>query len=261
MFDILNSKNRFCKTPGREAINKDDLASLKEKVEHFVNYIENLQFDGKTVIEYQKVEPSSDFLSKKKCKATKTPSKYKIEREENLSSVYNISYHDYDKASSWVKTAYSKQVIAHIARAVVYSVEKDVHCDRCMALLTGKIEPNSQLTVLKNRGGLRFATDDVICIWNTAERVISRHQHCLRENDNIYQTLITDTLKLLPLSIFLDDEHFFEQEFLSDHRYKLLHLVIRNYFDERLDYEKYILNDSKDRVRMLYYKLTIAKGQ
>ncbi|KAJ8672257.1 hypothetical protein QAD02_003516 [Eretmocerus hayati] len=93
------------------------------------------------------------------------------------------------------------------------------------------------------------------------KRVIRGYKHCLRQNDNIYQTLITETLKLLPPSVFLDDEHFFEQEFLSDHRYNLLHLVIKNYLDKRLNHENNILNDSKDRVRMLFNKLTIAKGQ
>ncbi|KAJ8685664.1 hypothetical protein QAD02_021457 [Eretmocerus hayati] len=101
----------------------------------------------------------------------KIPSYYsEYHIRENLSNAYNISYHDYNKASSWIQTAYSEQVIAHVAGAVVYSIEKDVHCDRCMALLTGEMKTKSQLTVLKNRGGLRFAIDDVICICNIAER-------------------------------------------------------------------------------------------
>ncbi|KAJ8685665.1 hypothetical protein QAD02_021458 [Eretmocerus hayati] len=86
MFDLLNSKNKFCKTPGRKAITKEDLRSLKEKVEYFVNYIGNLQFDEETVIEYQNVEPSSDPPNKKGRKAKRTPSKYQIGRKSVLES-------------------------------------------------------------------------------------------------------------------------------------------------------------------------------
>ncbi|KAJ8665594.1 hypothetical protein QAD02_007256 [Eretmocerus hayati] len=176
--------------------------------------------------------------------------------KDNLSRFY----HDYSEVSSWVHTAYSEHAVMHVAVAIVYSIQQDVHCGRCTALLNGEMKTKSLLSVSKNRGGLKFATDDVITICKTAEKVFRRYEHCLMKTDNISHTLITETLTLL-LPTFHDDKHFFEQEFLVDHRYKLLHLVITNYLDKQLHHENNLQNDPKDRVRMLYNKLTIAKEQ
>lgn len=68
-------------------------------------------------------------------------------------------------------------------------------------------------------------------------------------------------MKILPPHIFDDGEHMLDQEPLYDHRQQLIYLIIQNYVDKRLKHESEKLNDLKGRVRMLYNKLTIFKGQ
>lgn len=43
MFDILNSKNKFCKTPSRNAMTEANLPELKKKIDSFKAYVENLE--------------------------------------------------------------------------------------------------------------------------------------------------------------------------------------------------------------------------
>lgn len=45
IFDLLNVKNKFCKTPGRKAITKDFLPELKTKIDGYIDYIEKLEID------------------------------------------------------------------------------------------------------------------------------------------------------------------------------------------------------------------------
>jgi len=47
IFDILNVWNKFCKTPSRISITKDSLPELKQKVEEYVKYIEQLEINVK----------------------------------------------------------------------------------------------------------------------------------------------------------------------------------------------------------------------
>lgn len=79
---------------------------------------------------------------------------------------------------------------------------------------------------------------------------------------NINFKLVTETLKTIPPTILRKyDDHEFEQEYLQDHRQQLIYLTIQNYIDKRLKSEAQKLNDIKKRIRMLYNKLTIFKGQ
>lgn len=56
IFDLLNSKNKFCKTPSRKPITKNNLADLDKKVEKFVKYIENLETEVPKTKKYEKKE-------------------------------------------------------------------------------------------------------------------------------------------------------------------------------------------------------------
>jgi len=48
IFDLLNIRNKFCKTPGRSAISKNSLPELKNKIDYFISYIQKLEFFDKT---------------------------------------------------------------------------------------------------------------------------------------------------------------------------------------------------------------------
>lgn len=45
IFDLLNVRNKFCKTPGRKGITKDLLSELKTKIDEYIDYIEKLEID------------------------------------------------------------------------------------------------------------------------------------------------------------------------------------------------------------------------
>jgi len=43
IFDVLNSKNLFCKTPGRKAITEASLPKLKKQIDEWIEYLEQLE--------------------------------------------------------------------------------------------------------------------------------------------------------------------------------------------------------------------------
>jgi len=48
IFDLLNIRNKFCKTPGRSGISKNSLSELKSKIDYVISYIQKLEFFDKT---------------------------------------------------------------------------------------------------------------------------------------------------------------------------------------------------------------------
>jgi len=89
----------------------------------------------------------------------------------------------------------------------------------------GSVTCKSKFTVLKNWGGLQFASDDIYFICLSAEKIIQKNKASLLSK-NIYQRLVTETLKIIPSSVLDDNEYFFEQAFLRDHRQTLIYLII-----------------------------------
>jgi len=138
-------------------------------------------------------------------------------------------------------------------------LKRKIHCNKCCDLLDGtNSDFKSKLTLLKNRGGLCFAFDDVNFICKCTEKMIRQQENFLHININL--KLITETRKILPSSI-LNDEHFQEQEFLLNHRKQLIVLIIQTYLDIRLKHEGTILQDKKQRIRMQNNKITIFSEQ
>lgn len=45
IFDILNTKNIFCKTRTRKAVSQENLPLLEEKIDYFIKYIESLEVE------------------------------------------------------------------------------------------------------------------------------------------------------------------------------------------------------------------------
>lgn len=180
--------------------------------------------------------------------------------DENLHLNFDMAEHDYSKKDSWVNSEYLDDIIKHTAGAVVHSIRPKLHCENCIDMLQVNPSSKSKLSVLKNRGGLIFASDDVILICHLTEKVIRQNKNALF-SPNINFKIVTETLKILPPRVFDDRKHILEQEPLYDHRQQLIYLVIQNYVDKRLKHESDKVNDLKSRIRMFYNKLTIFKGQ
>ena len=130
-------------------------------------------------------------------------------------------------------------------------------------MLNGKVSSKSRLTILKNTEGLKFPSEDFILICRSTEKIIRANNSLFSKN--IYHTLVTKTLQILPKSIFISDsdetDHVSEQEFLYDHRTQLIYLVVQTYIDKRLKHETVKLCHSKNRVRIHNNKMTIFSGQ
>jgi len=47
IFDLLNVRNKFCKTPDRMSINKASLEEVEKKVYEYIQYIEKLEINVK----------------------------------------------------------------------------------------------------------------------------------------------------------------------------------------------------------------------
>jgi len=127
-------------------------------------------------------------------------------------------------------------------------------------MLHSKPSTKSKLTILKNRGGLKFASDDVNFICHCGEKILRQYNHVLL-TPNINFKLVTETFKILPTSILDFNDHILDQEPLYDHRQQVIYLIIQNYFDKRMKHESEKLSDLKYRIRMKYNKLVIFSGE
>ncbi|KAJ8671863.1 hypothetical protein QAD02_003122 [Eretmocerus hayati] len=58
--DLLNSKSKFCKTPGRRAITEEALLELEDEAEKYTEYIKKLEVD----VPVKPKEKASEFKKK-----------------------------------------------------------------------------------------------------------------------------------------------------------------------------------------------------
>lgn len=206
----------------------------------------------------------SDFRKKREetpCKVKFTSTQVNDFLQNNK---YHIFEHNYNKSEGWYSSEYSEEIIKHTAGSIVHILKRIIHCKKCCELLDGANSTfKSKLTILKNRGGLNFASDDVNFICKCTEKIIRQCKNLLAENINT--KLITKTLEILPITILDDNKHYLEQEPFSksllDHRNQLILLIIQKYIDIRLKHESNILQDQRQRIRMQNNKLTIFSGQ
>jgi len=127
-------------------------------------------------------------------------------------------------------------------------------------MLYSEPSTKSKLTTLKNRGGLKFASDDVNFICHCGEKILRQYKHVLL-TPNINFKLVTETFKILPTSILDFNDHILDQEPLYDHRQQMIYLIIQNYFDKRMKHESEKLSDLKYRIKMKNNKLVIFSGE
>jgi len=202
----------------------------------------------------------SDFRKKRKetsCKVKFTSTQVNDFLSSNVK--YHIFEHNYDKSESYC-SEYTEEIIKHIAGLIVRNLKRIIHCKNCYELLDGANSTyKSKLTILKDRGGLNFASDDVNLICKCTKKIIHQYKNLFVKNINTI--LITKTLEILPSSILNDNKHYLEQELFMDHRNQLILLIIQKYIDIRLKHESKISQDQRQRIRMHNNKLTIFSGQ
>ncbi|KAJ8677975.1 hypothetical protein QAD02_013762 [Eretmocerus hayati] len=75
----------------------------------------------------------------------------------------------------WVATEYLKDVMKYTGGSIVRSIIKNLDCGECVSTLCGRTTEKSRLTIAKYRGGLHFASDEVVLICNKTEAVLRGH--------------------------------------------------------------------------------------
>ena len=95
-------------------------------------------------------------------------------------------------------------------------------------MLDGPTSSKSKLTMLKNRGGLIFVSDDVNSICRYTEKVLRGFKNSMF-TQYVNKKLVTQSLKILSPSVLDDDNHYLDQEFLNDHRHKSIYLIFQSY--------------------------------
>jgi len=88
--------------------------------------------------------------------------------------------HDYSKKDAWITSEYL-DVVKHTV-AVIYSIKKKIHCEKCLNMLNGIVSTKSKLRILKNREDLKYVSDvNLIC--HTAEKILRRNKQSLLSTD------------------------------------------------------------------------------
>lgn len=170
-------------------------------------------------------------------------------------------------SNAWDLTIYSQDIVAYIAGYVIRSLKKCVTCSTCLNLLESNIT-TSLLLERKKYGNLIKSSQLVIEACRTSERFF-RFFHATtnifnKNIKNLYEILILNTLKMLPVSIWdYFDDHIYVDEILNDHHIQLVKLILKNYFKIRIFYEtvKKLEISKKDRIRSIHTKLVLFRNQ
>lgn len=157
---------------------------------------------------------------------------------------------------------YTTDIIAYISGAVVKIIKKKIKCELCLKGLElgEKEEALSVLQRRKSYGNLISASEDVIVVCKTAEKI-------LRLQESYYEKYLLEKLILKCLhglqinSLFVKYEHIFELAPLSDHKIQLIKLILNQYFQIRLHHEACSKVKFETRVRTRNNKLTLFYNQ
>ncbi|XP_025161077.1 uncharacterized protein LOC112589997 isoform X2 [Harpegnathos saltator] len=164
---------------------------------------------------------------------------------------------------------FTTRVIAYIAGFVVRHLEKILHCETCIEALTGnETHIECSLINIKNRGGLRLPSHDVIVICTKAEIAIrlalrESGDKCLSKKfTEIY--LLNQVLQRLieNRNIFSNiEEHSRDQTILENHVFHFMRAIASKYIKIRLHFiGRNILRDNIS-IRQAFNKIVLFKGQ
>jgi hypothetical protein len=153
----------------------------------------------------------------------------------------------------------------YIAGFVEMRVLQRLTCESCFMLLNECDEAYSDFIARKICGSLRFPRSDIFTVATIVEKVYNmcRIQNDLRSK-NAYGKMIVTVFRSLNLNIFKNfDCHVQDLDFLQNHKYELIKLIIKLYLDVKLYYygKSVTLRLHDNFVRHTNTKLIIFKGQ
>lgn len=158
-------------------------------------------------------------------------------------------------------SAFSQQIISHIAGYIAHILMKKIDCDICVgALLSSEVNSDHKFIVAKDKGGLLYPSKELLLICKTSEAVIKKYTDNLR---NINKHLLT--AKIMRSFVGTDLFNNISQHQVglypsANHVTDLTKAIIEKYISVRLHF---ILKNSnlKESKRMLLNKYVLFQGQ
>lgn len=155
-------------------------------------------------------------------------------------------------------TEYSKRVIEYIAGFVVGKLKKEINCEKCLQSIIDNKKYNS-LIFKKDKGGLNYPTKDVVVICEICEKTFL-HNKSLNKKKLPIILAQESAKKCIGLKLFTNNNHF-NHNSTENHFPYLIKAICIKYLQTRIYHAAKQLTESDDKVRNLYSKLILFKGQ
>lgn len=184
--------------------------------------------------------------------------------EDNIHITQGVEFEDHDYFYDPSRlTEFAETVIEYIAGFVVRKIKKMLYCQICVDSLE-KYSPNNTLTMIKNKGGLLFASQDVIKVCKIVERILKQYLSIGVKQTGLPQYMLTIISKTLAScgDLFGDlSQHSIDQWNVDNHRNLLIKAIAEHYLKLRIHYMTKQLIQPEERVRNFLNKTVLFKGQ
>lgn len=166
--------------------------------------------------------------------------------------------HDYLADPSRL-TEFAKQIIIYIAGFVVQRLEQQIKCSECLSVLSQ--EKFQSLQFKKDKGSLHYPSKDVIVICEMAEKIYANNK--LFGTKNPLHHLTQKCLKaFINKKLFTTlSQHYKDLPVIDNHYGLLIKSISEKYLSVRMHYTAKKVIGQQEKVRNMYTKLILFKGQ
>jgi len=162
-----------------------------------------------------------------------------------------------------VENIYIINVVEYIAGFIVRKVQRIMVCDTCLEVLEQKHSNLRTLIAIKNRGGLKQPSTDLVKLCKIAEKIFKHYESNITKIPSLINYLIikaTSAINIKTIFISLSD-HILNQTPMNNHLLQLLHLIFKTYFTIRVHHYTKLISQPKDRIRSYLTKTIHFKNQ
>lgn len=187
-----------------------------------------------------------------------------LENEMDEPLISDLDDHDYIFDPSRL-TEFADSVIKHIAGFVIRKIKRKLVCSECVQSLEVTHDSENRLTSIKSKGGLLFASQDVIQVCTIAEKVLKKMIFLsgpltVGLPQNLFR-LVSQTFANCSHLFQVLLQHGIDQWNIDNHRNLLVKAVSEIYLKLRIHYITKQLVQPQERVRNYLNKTILFKGQ
>jgi len=159
-------------------------------------------------------------------------------------------------------TEYSIDVLEYISGFIVKKVLSKMKCIMCSDAIQDDNRTSINLLDIKNRGGLKKPSKDVISLCKIGELVFKIHKHKLLAYNPIDFLIIKASSKININDYFTSlNIHILEQSPLNNHLLQLIKMIFKTFFTTRLNYHLKNLSQPQHRIRSHLTKVIHFRNQ